>query len=315
MATSEQIKKLTADSSLEEGIKAFLLHLEKERNYALHTLDGYRRDLQQFIRFLYPRVGDISLPLHAVQRDVVQTFLEEQEARGRRPRTLARKLAAIRSLFRYFCRERLLAANPAAGFVSPQDSSPPPPVLGIGTVEEALKNPVAEAFRGSRDRAILEMFYSSGLLLGELVTLNLSALNIAEGTVQVMGRARIVPLGRLAVETLKAYLRKRAALLIDLHITQVDAGALFLNTRGKRLHRRTVQRLVKVHLETVSQDTSLSPQLLRRSCAVHMLQAGADASAVKALLGQVTTVASQIRVNVDPERLRRVYEKAHPRSS
>ena len=117
MATSEQIKKLTADSSLEEGIKAFLLHLEKERNYALHTLDGYRRDLQQFIRFLYPRVGDISLPLHAVQRDVVQTFLEEQEARGRRPRTLTRKLAAIRSLFRYFCRERLLAANPAAGFV------------------------------------------------------------------------------------------------------------------------------------------------------------------------------------------------------
>jgi site-specific recombinase XerD len=315
MTASDCISGLTADSSLEEGVEAFLEHLEKERNYALHTLDGYRRDLQQFARFLYPRVRDMRLPLRAIQRDVIQSFLEEQEARGRRPRTLARKLAAIRSLFRYFCRERVLAANPAASFESPKDFSPPPTVLGIGAVEEAIKGPSLEGFRGIRDRMILEIFYGAGLLLGELVGLNLSALNKAEGTVQVGGRARIVPLGRKAVETLEVYLQKRADLLVDLDITQVDVGALFLNTRGKRLHRRTVQRLVKVHLEAVSPDVSLSPQLLRRSCATHMLEAGADAGAVRALLGRATETVSQIQTTADPEHLRRIYEKAHPRSS
>ena len=315
MAASDSRPGLHAESSLEEGIEVFLEHLEKDRNYAVHTLDGYRRDLQQFARFLYPRVKNMRLPLRAIQRDVVQAFLEEQEARGRRPRTLARKLAAIRSLFRYFCRERILAANPAAGFESPQDFSPPPTVLGLGTVEDAIKSPSLEAFRGVRDRAILEIFYGGGLLLGELVALNLSALNRAEGTVQVGGRARIVPLGRMAAETLEEYLQKRADLLVDLDITQVDVGALFVNTRGKRLHRRTVQRLVKIHLASVSQDVSLSPQLLRRSCATHMLEAGADAGAVRALLGQATAAVAQMQTNADPEHLRRVYEKAHPRSS
>jgi len=320
---------LSASSTVEEGIERFLEYLEKERNYAWHTLNSYRSDLQQFARFLYPRVDDARLPLKLVQRELVAAFLEELQSRGLRHSSVARKLAAVRSCFRFLCREGVLAGNPANGVGSPRVERHIPPTLELQQVEQALELPPTGEFRGARDRAIMEIFYGGGVRLAELVGLNLTSLDLEEGTVRVMGKGRkerIVPIGCMALAALKAYLQRRAERLVELDITQVEAGALFLNTRGRRLNRRTVQRIVERYLNRAvapvdeGEDTEekrepgLSPHLLRHTFATHLLDAGADLHAVKELLGHATLAATQTYTEVGLERLREIYARAHPRA-
>jgi integrase/recombinase XerC len=317
---------LSARSTVEEGIVRFLEHLEKERNYARYTLDSYRIDLQQFVRFLYPRVTDARLPIGLVQRDLVAAFVDELRNRGLKRSTVARKLAAVRSLFRYLCREGVLAGNPASGVGALRPERSLPRFLELEQVEQAIGLPPAGEFRGARDRAILEIFYGGGIRLSELVGLNLTALDLEEGTVRVMGKGRkerIVPIGRMALQALREYLYRRAELLLELDITQVEAGALFLNTRGRRVNRRTVQRLVQGYLEHATRSeeearkrrAGLSPHLLRHSFATHLLDAGADLHAVKELLGHATLTTTQIYTEISLERLREIYARSHPRAA
>ncbi len=315
--TAETDGKLDAHAAMEKAIEVFLEYLEKERKYARYTLDAYRRDLQQFARFLYPRIEDVRLPLSAVQQGVVRSFLEELEDKGLKPSSIARKLAAIRSFFRYLCREQVLPGSPASGIGSPSFERPLPDSLDLEQIEEAIDLPPVEEFAGARDRAILEVFYGGGIRLGELVQLNLSSLDLEEGTVRVVGRGkkeRIVPVGSMALQVLEVYLRRRAQLLLDLEITQVDVGALFLNEQGRRLHQRTVQRMVKRYLGKVAENPQLSPHLLRHTFATHLLEAGADLRAVKELLGHATLSTTQVYTHVSLDRLRSIYEQAHPRS-
>ncbi len=302
-------------SSLEEGIARFLEYLHKERNCAEYTLSSYRCDLQQFARFLYPRIDNLQLPLRMVQREQVQAFVADLEEKGLKASTVARKLAALRSLFRYLCREGALAANPAGAVASPLVERALPRHLPVEQVAEAMEAPATERFSGVRDRAILEMFYGGGIRLGELVALNLSSLDRAEGTIKVMGKGRkerIAPIGSKAQEALKVYLQRRAEILLECDMSEVEAGALFLNGRGKRLSRRTVQRIVERHLRTVSADDSLSPHRLRHSFAAHLLDAGADLVAVKELLGHATLAATQSYTEVSLEHLQAIYAEAHP---
>ena len=306
---------LHAGSSLEEGIARFLEYLHKERNCAEYTLSSYRCDLQQFARFLYPRVDNLQLPLRMVQREQVQAFVADLEEKGLKASTVARKLAALRSLFRYLCREDALVANPASAVASPLVERALPRHLPVEQVAEAMEAPATERFSGVRDRAILEVFYGGGIRLGELVVLNLSSLDLAEGTIKVMGKGRkerIAPIGAKAQKALKAYLQRRAEILLEYDMSEVEAGALFLNGRGKRLSRRTVQRIVERHLRTVSADDSLSPHRLRHSFAAHLLDAGADLVAVKELLGHATLAATQSYTEVSLEHLQAIYAEAHP---
>ena len=314
MAEIPQVS-LHAGSSLEEGISLFLDHLLKEQNYAEYTLNSYRCDLQQFARFLYPRVEDLRLPLRAVQREQVLAFVAGLEEKGLKESTVARKLAALRSLFRYLCREGGLSANPVATVASPAVERSLPRYLPVEQVAAAIETPSNERFSGVRDRAILEVFYGGGIRLGELVALNLSSLYLDEGTIRVLGRGRrerIAPIGSKAQEMLSVYLQRRAEILIEFDMAQVDAGALFLNGRGRRLSRRTVQRVVERYLRTVSEGESLSPHLLRHSFATHLLDAGADLVAVKELLGHATLTTTQVYTEVNLERLQAIYAKAHP---
>ncbi|MCH2658950.1 tyrosine recombinase XerC [bacterium] len=306
---------LHAGSSLEEGIALFLDHLRKERNYAEHTLNSYRCDLRQFARFLYPRVDDLQLPLTAVQREQVVAFMTDLEEKNLKASTVARKLAALRSLFRFLCREGALAANPAGAIAAPAVVRSRPRHLPVAQVAQAIEAPFAERFTGVRDRAIMEVFYGSGIRLGELVALNLSALDLEEGTIKVLGkgrRERIAPIGAKAREALQTYLLRRVEVLLEFDVAEVDAGALFLNGRGKRLSRRMVQRVVERYLRTVSEAESLSPHLLRHSFATHLLDAGADLVAVKELLGHATLTTTQVYTEVSLDRLREIYARAHP---
>ena len=306
---------LHAGSSLEVGIALFLDHLRKERNYAEHTLNSYRCDLRQFARFLYPRVDDLQLPLKAVQREQVVAYMTDLDEKNLKASTVARKLAALRSLFRFLCREGALAANPAGAIAAPAVVRSRPRHLPVAQVAQAIEAPFAERFTGVRDRAIMEVFYGSGIRLGELVALNLSALDLEEGTIKVLGkgrRERIAPIGAKAREALQTYLLRRVEVLLEFDVAEVDAGALFLNGRGKRLSRRMVQRVVERYLRTVSEAESLSPHLLRHSFATHLLDAGADLVAVKELLGHATLTTTQVYTEVSLDRLREIYARAHP---
>ncbi len=255
--------------------------------------------------------------MSAVERQVVQSFVEELRNRGLRPNSVARKLSAIRSLFRHLCRQHILADNPASLVGSAKPPRRPPRFLPLTQIEEAIALPPATEFTGARDRAIIEIFYGGGIRLSELVGLNLSALDLGEGTVRVMGsgrRERIVPIGGPALQTLKTYLQHRATLLMELDITQVEAGALFLNRKGRRLHRRTVQGNVKRYLRQVSTGQTLSPHLLRHTFATHLVEAGADLGAVKELLGHAALSSTQVYTQVSLERLRQIIQQAHPRA-
>ncbi|MEW6750162.1 MAG: tyrosine-type recombinase/integrase [Candidatus Latescibacterota bacterium] len=320
---------LSPYSRVEEGITRFLEYLARERNYAPRTVDSYRSDLQQFARFLSPRIADVRVPLRSVQREVVAEFLAELRLRGLKPNSVARKLASIRSLFHYVCRMGVLAANPARAVNTARPRRRVPPALGLAEVEDALELAPAGGFAAARDRAILEVLYGGGIRLGELAGLGLSSLDLGEGTVRVLGRGhreRIVPIGRPALRALSEYLRRRAGMLVEMDITQVDAGALFLNAKGRRLSRRSVQRVVGRCLGRALRTgeptdgaagtgtAGLSPRLLRHTYAAHLLDAGADLRAVKELLGHANLATTQIYVQIGLEQLQRIYAGAHPRA-
>ena len=307
---------LHRDSGVEEGIRHFLEHLRVERNYAVYTLESYRCDLQQFARFLYPRMADASLPIKLVERSIVGDFVEDLHMRGMKNSTVARKLTTLRTFFRFLCREGVLVASPTHGVATPEVEQRPRPQLPLEKIEEAIELPTMDTFSGTRDRAILEVFYGGGVRLGELVQLNLSAIDLKEGLLRLghkRRKERIVPIGSLALDALNTYIQRRAEVLIELDITLVDAGALFLNGRGRRFSRRSIQRIVRSYLHRVVDGDSLSPHLLRHSFAAHLLHAGADLASVKEMLGHATVVSTQAYAEPTLERLRRVYVKAHPR--
>ena len=308
---------LHRDSGVEEGIRHFLEHLRVERNYAVYTLESYRCDLQQFARFLYPRMADASLPIKLVERSIVGDFVEDLHMRGMKNSTVARKLTTLRTFFRFLCREGVLVASPTHGVATPEVEQRPRPQLPLEKIEEAIELPTMDTFSGTRDRAILEVFYGGGVRLGELVQLNLSAIDLKEGLLRLghkRRKERIVPIGSLALDALNTYIQRRAEVLIELDITLVDAGALFLNGRGRRFSRRSIQRIVHSYLHRVVDGDSLSPHLLRHSFAAHLLHAGADLASVKEMLGHATVVSTQAYAEPNLERLRRVYVKAHPRN-
>ena len=303
-------------SNLESAVGAFLAHLESDPNRSAHTVGAYRSDLRQFALFLYPRVDDLRLPLSSISAELVRAFRDELTTRGLRVSSVARKLAVLRSFFRYLCRDGFATGNPAANVAAPAVPRRAVKIPPVEQVETALDQVDQGQFAGARDRAILEVFYGCGLMLGELVRLNLSSLDLGEGVIAVSdsgARARGVPYGDAARSALDSYLQFRAQQLSNLDLSEIDVGALFVNHNGRRLHPRTVQRIVYRNLSRFVEDAAAGPRLLRHTCANHMVDAGADAAAVKELLGQ-TTLTTEAVPKTDLERLLRVYQQAHPRS-
>ena len=308
--------RIGPEAGFEPAVYVYLDHLEEDGQKARHTLAAYGRDLQQLARFLYPRLADLRLPLSSITTESILLFVKELQKQNLKPSTISRKVAAIRSFFRYACLTGAISANPAATIGILRESQKRPESLSLSQLEHALE-PSDEDFAGVRDRAILELFYGGGIRLSELVGLSLSSLDPQDGTLLVKPPAavagRTVPVGRMALKRLKAYLHQRASVLVALDVAQIDVGALFISIRGRRLRQRAVQRLVKRQLSKVVDRSDLSPHLLRQTFAAHLLEAGADILAVKELLGLKTLTATQIYRRPDLQRLQSIYQRAHPR--
>ncbi|MEJ2215640.1 MAG: tyrosine recombinase XerC [Gemmatimonadota bacterium] len=296
------------------AVDAFLRHIGEGRQLSLHTLKAYRRDLGDFTEFLDQHL-EPGWHWMDVDRQALRSYLGHLSRRGLARGTIARKLSAVRSLFRFLHRENIVEANPARAVHSPRLERRLPGWLTRSEVDGLFtlaENRAAEGtFHAVRDLAILETFYATGMRLSELQGLNCEDLDLIGDQVKLRGKGRkerIVPLGAAAVRALRRYESRRA------EVTAAARGALFTAQSGKRLSRRRIQAIVRKHLDTVAGDANLSTHSLRHSFATHMLDAGADLMAVKELLGHASLSTTQIYTHTSKERLKRVYRKAHPRA-
>jgi integrase/recombinase XerC len=304
-------------------LNAFLDHLSKERQVSPNTVQAYRRDLEQFIAFLDRHTGG-SWTFGTVDRLGIRGFLGEMQRRGLSKRSMARALSAVRALYRFLQNEEGLEQSPVRSAKAPRLEKHLPGYLDRTRTEalfEAAEARIGTDDAAQRDLAILELFYSSGLRLSELTGLNLHDLDLLSDQVKVRGKGRkerLVPIGSRASKVLRRYLEIRERLVSRRAAEppsrpNIDRQALFLNPRGRRLTPRSVQRLVHKAFEAIGVD-GLKTHSLRHTFATHLLDAGADLRAVQELLGHANLATTQIYTHTSVERLKKVYQQAHPRA-
>lgn len=282
----------------------YLSHLTHERRLSAHTATNYRRDIDSLIEFAGE--ADLAqLQIHQVRRYVAQLH-----ARGLDGRSIARRLSAWRGFYRYLVRHRGFKANPCVGLRAPKSARKLPHALSPDEATRLMGIDEDSAL-ALRDKAMFELFYSSGLRLAELTSLSLGDIDSADATVRVTGKGsktRVVPVGRPALAALDAWLAARAL------VAQADEGALFLGRNGGRLGARAVQVRLKHWAVKQGLDKSLHPHALRHSFASHVLQSSGDLRAVQEMLGHASISTTQIYTRMDFQHLAKVYDAAHPRA-
>ena len=296
------------------AIEGFLRYLRFERNASPLTLKSYSEDLHALVVYFeeslaaVPRPDDVTM---GMLRGYVAHLHESQYART----TIARRLASLRSFFKYCCREKLASSNPAKALRTPRLGRRLPHFLTTEQVSQLLLAPPANDSSGLRDRAILETLYTAGLRVAELVGLNLDDWDRDASIFRVRGKGRkerIAPVGSYARRALLNWLDVREPAQ---HASAEDLAALFLNRFGKRLTTRSVGRMLEKYLRQTGLDRITSPHTLRHSFATHLLDGGADLRSVQELLGHKSLTTTQIYTHVSTRRLRETYEKAHPHAA
>jgi integrase/recombinase XerC len=338
MAVNRSIVRST-DRSIHGSIKSFLSFLRYNRNVSPHTLRAYETDLAQLVDHLAAReaCAPSDVPITRFDVDGMRGFLEELHDRGNSRSSAARRLAACRTFARYLLREDLITDDPTALVGAPRKDQTLPAHLEEDDMSRLLLAPDTSTVGGRRDRAILELFYASGLRLSELVDLDLEDTNLSSRVVRVRGKGgkeRIVPFNRPAADAIRLMMAdgkgkgQRAEGKAEgkgLREKDGRAGArslrdrprrqpLFLNLRGQRLTTRSVDRIVRRYVRQAAITGGISPHALRHTFATHLLQAGADLRAIQELLGHARLSTTQRYTHLDMGRLMEVYRKAHPRA-
>jgi len=300
-------------------IEEFLRHLADGRQLSAHTVAAYRRDLADLTEFLDHYYGGNGWSWSGVDRLALRSFMGHLARRGLSRRSIGRKLSAVRSFYRYLHREEHVEANPARAVRAPKMERHLPAWLARSEVDRLFDHAELRAaentFQAVRDLAILETFYATGMRLSELHQLDMADLDLVADQVKLRGKGRkerIVPLGRAAVRALRRYEPRRAEVLA--RAPNGDRKAVFISSRGRRLSRRQIQVIVRKALDAASGDAELSTHSLRHTFATHLLDAGADLMAVKELLGHASLSTTRIYTHTSRERLKRVYDQAHPRA-
>lgn len=295
-------------TALNRVLMEYLAYLQVERGLSENTIAAYRRDLEQFVRFH----GQANLSLAEVSHHQIVEFLAHIGGSQLSPRTRARKLAALRGFFQYLVDENIIHRDPTAQLESPKLALNLPDVLSTAEVDKLLTAPGLSKPTGYRDRAMLEVLYGAGLRVSELVQLNMGDIDPL-GYVRCWGKGdkeRIVPLGRAALQAVAVYVETARPKLVK---TRRET-ALFVNSRGSRLTRQAVWKIMKKYAQQCGIKKSISPHTLRHSFATHLLQNGADLRAVQEMLGHVDISTTQIYTHLTKSHLREVYLKTHPRA-
>ncbi len=290
-------------------IEPFLAHLAHERRLADLSITGYRADLERISTWLTDAGGDADA-ITRLDQPQIRRYIAWRHRSGVGGRTLQRELSSLRSLYRWLLREGRVPNNPAVGIRAPKTPRKLPATLDADQLCGLLDRPVDDLL-AIRDTAMIELFYSSGLRLAELVSVNLGDIDMADAALRVTGKGdktRVVPVGTQAREAVAHWLRVRA------NLASGDEPALFVSSRGNRIHPRTVRTRVAQWAQEQGADRHVHPHLLRHSFASHLLESSGDLRAVQELLGHADISTTQIYTHLDFQHLAQVYDQAHPRA-
>lgn len=287
---------------MKQHLEKFLSYLEVEKNYSAHTLLNYKLDLLEFAFFL----GET--PIERSDYTTLRRFLAQMRSKNLKPRSVARKLSSLRSFFKYLQREKIVSSNPASLLVTPKLDKPLPHFLSEQEAVQIIESPkLIDKISQLRDKAIFETLYSTGIRVSELVGLDIDDVDFISNIIRVMGKGRkerLVPIGDKALEALQAYIDKRIQ----------KGNILFLNKNSTRLTARSISNIINKYVLKEAMAQHVTPHMFRHSFATHLLNHGADLRSVQELLGHVNLSTTQIYTHLTTDKLKKVYDKAHPRA-
>ncbi len=308
---ADQVEAPPANTGDVDFEQTFIHYLRYERNMSPETIRAYEKDLHQFLRFF--EQGGAKCDPTQLDSLRIREYLAYLKDKNYQKTTVVRKLATVRSFYKCLLRKGYVATNPLADIPTPKVEKKVPHFLSTDEVEKLLNAPVGNGFQASRDRAILETLYSTGLRVSELTGLNVSDIDLTQELIRARGkgdRERIVPLGSFALQALKRYIELRAQVP---NINEKDGDALFLNRFGDRLSSRSIRKIIDKYIKVTGLSEKTSPHTLRHSFATHLLNRGANLRTVQELLGHKHLSTTQIYTHVSTDNVKEAYEEAQPR--
>lgn len=291
-------------------------YIQFEKNYSINTILSYEDDLSQFHQYLSKHFGSENYSLLDVDNLTIRLFLGDLIESGFSKKSLVRKLAAVRSFYRYLLKQKVVSENPTLNIVTPKIPKKLPSFLDEAAMQKMMELPDTKNIEGVRDKAILEVLYGTGIRIDELIKLSLDDIDWSNVTIKVVGKGhkmRIIPLGSEAKASLKIYLEHRHKIFSD-WTKAIYKKYVFLSNRGLRMYPKAVYNIVSHYINLVSDIEKKSPHVLRHTFATHLLNRGADLRAVKELLGHESLSTTQIYTHVSADRLKRIYEQTHPKA-
>lgn len=297
----------------------FLEFLKVEKNVSHHTLRSYSTDIDQFYNYLTKKkiVDGHEWDFKKIDNLTIRSYLGFLYKKNISKRSVARKLAVIRSFFKFLCREGFLKKNPAKSVATPRQEKNIPSFLTIDEIFHLLKQPEEKSFLGLRDKAILELFYATGMRIGELVSSNIEDINFDLRLIKIKGKGkkeRIVPINRSAVTLLAKYIEERKKKELKINIVSSGKSPLFINFRYKGITDRGIRNMLVKYLRKGNISKTISPHSLRHTFATHLLDAGADLRVIQELLGHSSLSTTQKYSHVSTRQLMEIYDKAHPKA-
>lgn len=308
--------------TLREAIDKFSTYLLDEKNYSGHTIINYKRDLSDLYTFIAKNLEDsgAKIEIEFIEEEDLKLFIaslvQDKDFKYSK-KTISRKISTLKSFYKYLVRKKLVTVNPAKNLIFPKLNKNLPTVIDEISLQRLLDS---KLFRGDlwgmRDKAIIELLYSSGIRLSELINLSKENLDLKKEVIKVRGKGnkeRVIPIGINAIEAIEIYLAKRDKYFAEKG-SDYDRSVIFNAKNGKKMYSALVNRITEEYLANVTEVKKKSPHVLRHSFATHLLDRGADIRAVKDLLGHSSLSTTQIYTHVSVDRLKKVYEKAHPRA-
>ena len=293
---------------MEEQLNLFFGFLENDKKVSSNTLQSYKRDLKQFEKYIQEKGEDYS----KITDEGIKTYIKYMQEIGKKPSTISRGLASIRSFYQYEVKEQKIEKDPTEGIQSPKIEKRVPSVLTSNEVELLLEQPKNVDLKGTRDKAMLEFAYATGMRVTEIISLNLEDVNTETGYVTCRNnkKERTIPIGNMSLKALKEYISNARPTMIK----DENEKALFVNVNGQRLTRQGFWKIIKYYKEQAHIEKDITPHVLRHSFATHLLQNGADLKSIQTMLGHSDILSTQIYMQFQDESLKNIYKKAHPRA-
>lgn len=293
---------------MEEQLNLFFGFLENEKKVSSNTLQSYKRDLKQFEKYIEENNEDYS----KITDEGIKDYISYMQEIGKKPSTISRGLASIRSFYQYEAKNKNIESDPTEGIQSPKIEKRVPSILTSNEVALLLEQPKNVDLKGIRDKAMLEFAYATGMRVTEIISLNLEDINLETGYVTCKNgkKERTVPVGNMSLKALKEYIVNARKTLIK----DENEKALFVNVNGQRLTRQGFWKIIKYYKEQAHIEKEITPHVLRHSFATHLLQNGADLKSIQTMLGHSDILSTQIYMQFQDETLKNIYKKAHPRA-